>query len=207
MPAPPPAPVTLALVGYAAGALQVAIPLPQAIATRRGSGGVALGSWALSAFGASAWVGYATRADLAPSLVANALSVAAALAVVLALRGAPASRRALVVLASLALVILATVTPLALSSVLAVALTVPYPVPQAVNALRGRLAGVSPVTWALSLVTSTLWAAYGLSVHSWAIVAPSLVIVPSAATILVALARHRANLTDAPPPVIAESHP
>lgn len=78
-------------------------------------------------------------------------------------------------------------------AVLGIGLAVVMFVPQAATVLRRSAAGVSLLTWTLALITSSLWAVYGVLIESAVFVAPNAVMAPLAAVIVWRVAASRAR--------------
>ncbi len=171
------------------------------IRTRDASGVSALGAlWALAGFGL--WTVYGADTHLGAVTIANAQSVAGFLvAAVLARRFGPAVPRFVPALLAIASGVVAAAVLLPAEAVgwTAVAVGATAYLPQARVALArdgSALGGVSITTYVLIAVSSALWASYGVFEHDVIVVAPNVVIIPTAALIALRALRHRASLVE-----------
>lgn len=174
------------LCGVVAGSASIARSVPQILRlVRKGTAaGVSTATWSLGLVCSLLWFSWAIVNHDPVNLVVNTLGTVGA-AVVL-IRLARDSRRLVCswLLKALGFAVVALVGEVFWSgslSVCAVALSCTMFLPQARAAVRDPdLGGVSPSTWALACLSALAWVAYGLGRHSLAVVAPNVVVLPTA---------------------------
>jgi uncharacterized protein with PQ loop repeat len=169
--------------------MQVVRAFPQLWRLRKSKSGVSVASWSLAVASAETWFFYGVRDHLMPTMLSNSGSFVVCALIVVAVRPASAQWRTLLyVVPPLALLWAPTI----LIGVAAVAVTTVMIVPQAVDSVRGSVAGVSATTWSMAFAGSSLWDVYALYAHSWEIIAPSVIIIPlSLLIVLRVLSGHR----------------
>lgn len=193
----------------ATGALAIGCPVltvgrgvPQAVRlVRRGGEGVSVLTWQLWLLVCEPWIAYGFVAHVPAEVVTNvATFVVGTVTLSLAARRAGTAARVLVTSVAASIAVLALVLSsigshdLAPISLVAVAGSLAMYLPQAVRSFRApSLAGVSPSTYALGLVTSITWGAYGLLIAKVPVWLPSVVAVPASAAIVARLYTRRAG--------------
>ena len=192
-------PLTLALA-VIAPALSVLVCVAQAWRiVRAGAQGVSVATWILSTFVAEMWTAYGVIFHVPAELYCNIPFLALSSIVIVT-----AARHAHQELATSGGVILVTATTIGIAlvchgphwrwviSTIAVGGAVFIYLPQLAVALRSsNLHGVSIVSWVIAFTTSLCWAAYGALIHQPPVALPAIVMAPSAAIIVVQVARHR----------------
>lgn len=188
---------TLAVV---APALSVLVCVAQAWRIlRAGAHGVSVVTWILSTFVAEMWTAYGFIFHVPAELYCNLPFLAVSSIVIVT-----AARHAHRELATLAGVALVTATTIGVAlachglhwrwiiSTIAVCGAVFIYLPQLVVALRSsNLHGVSIISWIFAFTTSLCWAAYGALINQPPVALPAIVMAPSAAIIVMQVARHR----------------
>lgn len=164
-----------------------------------GAHGVSLGTWLLSSFVAQIWLCYGFVFHVPAEVWANVpcLSVASAVTF-LAAKSQGRIRASVLGYTALSAVTVATTVVgtypqlrWIMASVAVLSSVVIY-LPQLALVLRPRdLTGVSAVSWSVACVTALCWLVYGFLIHQPAVALPSVVMLPSAAIILVQVLRHR----------------
>jgi uncharacterized protein with PQ loop repeat len=177
------------VIGYVAATLQVVRAVPQLWRLRESRSGVSVASWSLAVASGEIWFFYGVRDHLMPTMLSNSGSFVVCFLIVAVVRTASTQWRTLLyVVPPLALLWAPTI----LIGIAAVAVTTVMIVPQAVDSVRGSVAGVSATTWSMAFAGSSLWDVYALYAHSWEIIAPSIVIIPlSLFIVLRVLGGHR----------------
>lgn len=166
---------------------------------RTGAQGVSVVTWILSTFVAEMWTAYGFIFHVPAELYCNIPFLAVSSIVIVV-----AARHAHLEVGTALGVALVTATTLGIAvaghsphwrwSIAAIAVSgaVFIYVPQLVVALRSTdLHGVSLASWSIACVTSLCWAAYGALIHQPPVALPAIVMAPSAAIIVVQVARHR----------------
>ncbi len=175
---------------------------------RVGAQGVALATWIVSVFGAEVWFGYGVIFRVPAELATNLpYWILATWVTVAASRSQKRVRAAASgYLLATALAVGATLLGLThpgrtiLATVADVTAIVSY-LPQLRATLRSDdLAGVSLLSWVAALITSVAWAAYGILIHQPAVALPTLIMAPSALTIVAMVTRDRRRN---PAPIVA----
>jgi uncharacterized protein with PQ loop repeat len=169
------------IVGYVAGTMQVVRAIPQLWRMRATRSGISVASWSLALASAETWFFYGVRDHLAPTMLSNGGSFVVAGLIVVAVRPVGGQWRTLLYVVPPVILLGG---PVILLGAVAVAVTTVMVVPQAIDSVRGSVAGVSWVTWAMAGTGSIMWDVYALYAHSWEIAAPSIVIVPLSALIV-----------------------
>jgi uncharacterized protein with PQ loop repeat len=191
--------LTLTL-GVVAPALSVLVCVAQAWRIlRAGAHGVSVVTWILSTFVAEMWTAYGLIFHVPAELYCNLPFLAVSSIVIVT-----AARHAHRELATSLGVVAVTAATVAIAlachdphwrwiiSTVAVCGAVFIYLPQLAVALRStNLHGVSIVSWIIAFVTSLCWAAYGALIHQPPVALPAIVMAPSAAIIVVQVARHR----------------
>jgi uncharacterized protein with PQ loop repeat len=181
------------LAGAAAVASSLLFVWPQVrrlVRTRDPNGISVLGAlWAMSGF--TLWSAYGIDRHALPILIANAQALVG-FAIVLALRlrwGAPVGMRGfrlLVGLGAVVVVVVGATAPAAAVGIAALSVGATSYLPQTYVALRAPdVAGVSATTYVLLAISSSLWILYGVLRRDALIVAPNLLIVPTATVIAI----------------------
>lgn len=159
----------LAATGCVAAVLGVSTALPQVWRLHRSptADGLSVPSVVLGVLAAGTWLGYGTLQADPPQMLANAPSLAGALAVaalVVRRTGHRAAPLVAVVAAWTALTLLAwSVAGAAAVGAAAAVVSLVARGPQVVEAYRApSLAAVSPASLGLSVASASLWAVYGL---------------------------------------------
>jgi uncharacterized protein with PQ loop repeat len=114
-------------------------------------------------------------------------------------RGLTSNAQSAAILVGAALGASSLITGAGFVGLLASGSTVLYTVPQFWRLVRTRdVRGVSTVTWALTAVNTSIWAAYGIREHLLPTVLPALLLLPTAGLVLGLKARTRWRRSDAP---------
>ncbi len=193
------------VLAVACPVLTVGRGVPQAVRlARRGGEGVSILTWQLWLLVGEPWIAYGVVAHVPAEVVTNAAaSVVSLVTLVLAGRRARTTGRVLATAgggtAAIALLVAGSVAThdLAPISLVAVAGSLGVYIPQAVGTFRApSVAGVSVPTWALTLVNSLAWGAYGLLISKAPVWIPSVVAVPTTAVIVLRLYTRRAGSPD-----------
>ncbi len=177
-------------VGYVGAALGAAMVIPQIVRAyrHRSLPGVSVAAWSLTALGCFAWMLYGVRAGELPQIPSNAITVAGAIAIVVAV---PASLRipARVLALSGGMAVLvgaATILPTTVFGFVAFGIGLVSTLPQIVRSVRGTSGGGSAVsvpTWALYGLSQACWLTYGIAIHDIVVTISSTVVLLSAAVI------------------------
>jgi uncharacterized protein with PQ loop repeat len=188
--------ITLSIL---APTLTLARSIPQSIRIiRSGAEGVSRVSWLLVVGVAELWVVYGFLYHVPAEVVTNVPNcLMAVLILVLAARHHGTLRRTVTSVVSCSLVAFGIATlSIALNehsiiSFLAVSGAVCLYLPQLRHVVRAKsISGLSLLSWLLALGASISWGIYGLTIHQPAVSLPSLVLVPSAALIVVRILTH-----------------
>jgi len=189
------------LVGAAAVASSLLFVWPQVLRLARthDADGISIVTtlWAMAGF--TLWSAYGVRKGLPAIWIANGqalLGFAAVLA--LCARWNPPVRRVslLVIVEGALLALLGTRVPVDAIGICAIVVGATSFVPQAVVAWRtADVSGVSVATYVLLSISATLWAVYGVLRRDPIVVAPNLLIVPTAVLVAVRAAASRVDPT------------
>lgn len=192
-----------ALTGAAAVTSSLLFVWPQVVrlVRTRDTQGISVTSalWAMAGF--SLWSAYGLRRSLPAIWIANGQAlVGFAVILVLCSRwGAPIRRLwLLAAIEATVLVLFAATMPAAVVGVAAITIGATSFVPQAVVAWRADdVTGVSVATYVLLAVSGSLWMLYGVLRRDPLVVAPNLLIVPTAVLVAARAAGRRRVLTGA----------
>jgi uncharacterized protein with PQ loop repeat len=173
--------------------------IPQSIRIiRSGAEGVSQVSWLLVVGVAELWVLYGFLYHVPAEVVTNVPNcLMAVLILVLAARHHRSLRRTvsgvlLCTLLALGIAIASiAVNEHSIISFLAVSGAFCLYLPQLTNVVRSQsISGISLLSWLLALGASISWGIYGLTIHQPAVSLPSLVLIPSAAMIVLRILTH-----------------
>jgi uncharacterized protein with PQ loop repeat len=162
------------LLGYLAAVVQVVRGVPQLKRVLHDHRGVSVATWSLALTSGETWFFYGVKEHLYPTILSNEGFFLLSGLVIAWARTSHRWRTILYVVPPLVLLWV----PVYVLGAVAVAITTIMIVPQAVDARKGSLDGVSIATWVMALGGTILWAVYGAAVRSWEIVAPSVLIGP-----------------------------
>jgi uncharacterized protein with PQ loop repeat len=197
-------PLSTAL-SIAAPTLTLSRSIPQSIhIIRSGAEGVSQGTWLLVVGVAELWVVYGFLFHVPAEWVTNVPNcLMAVLILILTARHHRTMSRTLFHIAVCTLLALAiAVTSIvtgehSIISYLAVAGALCLYLPQLRNVVRSQsIDGVSLLSWLLALSASVCWGIYGVTIHQPAVSLPSVVLIPSAAWIVVRILTHVRPIDD-----------
>ncbi|MDA8297186.1 MAG: PQ-loop domain-containing transporter [Actinomycetota bacterium] len=185
-----------AVLAVVAPGLTIARTVPQGVrVARHGAEGVSVSTWVLLLAVAELWTIYGFFAKVPAEVATNVPNGLLCLAVVVLVarrRKEVARTLVLTALVSAAVALLSVLCALGhvegIEAAVSVAGSLSLYLPQLVIALRARdLSGVSLSSWLLALCGSIAWGAYGLFIHKVAVYVPTIVMLPSAAAISIAI--------------------
>lgn len=185
-----------AVLAVVAPGLTIARTVPQGLRlARHGAEGVSVFTWVLLLAVAELWTIYGFFAKVPAEVATNVPNGLLCLTVVVLVahrRQEVGHTLVLTALASGAVALLSVLCALhhveGIEAAVSVAGSLSLYLPQLVIALRaGDLSGVSLSSWLLALCGSIAWGAYGLAIHKVAVYLPTIVMLPSAAAISIAI--------------------
>lgn len=179
------------LAGTAAVASSLVFVWPQVarLARSRDPQGISVvgALWAMAGF--TLWSAYGLQQARYPIFIANGQALVG-FGIILALRVRHGDEvrgiRVIAVVTAVLLVLVGTLAPAAAVGAIAIVVSATGYLPQAVVAWRAiDVTGVSSLTYWLLAASGSLWILYGLSTGDFLVIAPNLLIVPTATVIAV----------------------